>query len=214
MVSVDTVTRVPDTFFSAMFSGGHSLQPDIHGCHFIDRDGTYFQHILNYFRDGDSAYLPSDKVTLESLLREANFYNIPSLLNTIERKLMPYLSEREVFMELGLKRCVKNIVFNGTVISLLKSTTRNSSFDNSVISDVTFRQIYFEGPVSFRRSTLKNVVFDECYFKGVLDFSGSDLTDISFKNCPNLVKKVPVMIGATQHGVSFDAQELYDIVMF
>lgn len=214
MVSVGTLTRVPDTMFTAMFSGRHPLQSDTQGYHFIDRDGTYFQHILNYFRDGDSTYLPSDKDTLESLLREANFYNIPSLLEVINRKLIPYLSEREVFIELGLKRYVKNIVFKGTSISLFKSTTRSSSFDNSVISDVTFRQIYFEGPVSFRRSTLKNVVFDECYFKGVLDFSGSNLTNISFKNCPNLVKEVPVMIGATQHGVSFDAQELYDIVLF
>lgn len=48
---------------AAMFSGRHDLDTDSEGRYFIDRDGTYFKHILNYLREGKQ--LPSADIALE-----------------------------------------------------------------------------------------------------------------------------------------------------
>lgn len=48
---------------AAMFSGRHELDTDSEGQYFIDRDGAYFKHILNFLRDGNQ--LPSPDVALE-----------------------------------------------------------------------------------------------------------------------------------------------------
>ena len=37
---------------AAMFSGKFSLVTDAEGCHFIDRDGALFHHILTFLRSG------------------------------------------------------------------------------------------------------------------------------------------------------------------
>lgn len=55
---------------AAMFSGRHQLDTDSEGRYFIDRDGTYFKHILNFLRD--STKLPSANIALE--VRKASRY--------------------------------------------------------------------------------------------------------------------------------------------
>jgi hypothetical protein len=34
-----------------LFPGRYNLTPDAEGSYFIDRDGRYFDHILNYLRN-------------------------------------------------------------------------------------------------------------------------------------------------------------------
>ena len=44
-----TLLSVPGSFLAAMFSGSYALEKDEDdGSFFIDRDGRYFHHILNY----------------------------------------------------------------------------------------------------------------------------------------------------------------------
>lgn len=45
-----TLQRYPDSMLAVMFSGRHGLQTDLHGAYFIDRNGTYFSHILDFLR--------------------------------------------------------------------------------------------------------------------------------------------------------------------
>ena len=45
--SLQTLTSVPDTYLSSMFSGRFALGLDNDGAYCIDRDGTHFRHILN-----------------------------------------------------------------------------------------------------------------------------------------------------------------------
>jgi len=81
--SLTTLLRVKDSFFSAMFDGRFGNKLDEHGCYFIDRDGSNFSYILNYLRDG-SIVLPENMHFCELLLREAEYYQIPGLIQQIK----------------------------------------------------------------------------------------------------------------------------------
>ena len=48
--SKTTLTRIPNTFFSALLSGEISSLKDETGAFFIDREGSWFEPILNYLR--------------------------------------------------------------------------------------------------------------------------------------------------------------------
>jgi hypothetical protein len=50
--SVQTLRRVPHTFFDAYFSGRYAQDVCADGSTFVDRDGEHFGHILEYMRDG------------------------------------------------------------------------------------------------------------------------------------------------------------------
>jgi hypothetical protein len=78
--SVQTLRRVPHTFFDAYFSGRFAQDVSNDGSIFVDRDGEHFGHILAYMRDGTvSVAEPSARPSV-SLLRalkcEFGFYCI------------------------------------------------------------------------------------------------------------------------------------------
>jgi hypothetical protein len=50
--SVQTLRRVPYTFFDAYFSGRYAQDVCNDGSIFVDRDGKHFGHVLEYMRDG------------------------------------------------------------------------------------------------------------------------------------------------------------------
>jgi hypothetical protein len=50
--SVQTLRRVPQTFFDAYFSGRYAQDVCDDGSIFVDRDGEHFGHVLEYMRDG------------------------------------------------------------------------------------------------------------------------------------------------------------------
>jgi hypothetical protein len=50
--SVQTLRRIPGTFFDAYFSGRHTMHRREDGSIFIDRDGEHFGQVLGYLRDG------------------------------------------------------------------------------------------------------------------------------------------------------------------
>jgi hypothetical protein len=50
--SVQTMRRVPHTFFDAYFSGRYAQDVCADGSIFVDRDGKHFGHVLEYMRDG------------------------------------------------------------------------------------------------------------------------------------------------------------------
>jgi hypothetical protein len=78
--SVQTLRRVPHTFFDAYFSGRYAQDVCNDGSIFVDRDGEHFGHVLEYMRSGvvsvaeDGAH-PSVSL-LRSLKREFGFYCI------------------------------------------------------------------------------------------------------------------------------------------
>ena len=79
-----TLTRYPRSMLGAMFGGALATAIDEHGCHFIDRDGATFRHVLNFLRSGRLA-LPADYRQLDLLAAEADFYQVEELVQEVAR---------------------------------------------------------------------------------------------------------------------------------
>lgn len=90
--SVQTLTSVPNTFFTSMFSGRFdlTLNADDDGAHFIDRDGWRFRHILGYLRDPTGFELNADMTTAQrrELLEEAEFFCVAPLVTSLRQSLV------------------------------------------------------------------------------------------------------------------------------
>jgi hypothetical protein len=79
--SVQTLRRIPYTFFDAYFSGRYAQDVCADGSIFIDRDGKHFGQVLQYLRDGmvgaaDLEASELDVGVFRSLKREFGFYCI------------------------------------------------------------------------------------------------------------------------------------------
>ena len=90
--SVQTLRRVPHTFFDAYFSGRYAQEVCSDGSIFVDRNGEHFGHILQYMRDGVVSVAEAGARPSVSLLRalkcEFGFYCIEP---NVELKLeQPY----------------------------------------------------------------------------------------------------------------------------
>eukprot|EP01098_Paradermamoeba_levis_P002290 TRINITY_DN1268_c0_g2_i2.p1 TRINITY_DN1268_c0_g2~~TRINITY_DN1268_c0_g2_i2.p1 ORF type:complete len:256 (-),score=67.55 TRINITY_DN1268_c0_g2_i2:166-933(-) len=124
--SKDTLTKDPNSMLAVMFSGRFKLI-NHDGCYFIDRDGTYFRHILNYLR-GCEFSIPSDPEVQKAILQEAKFYQLIEL----EKMLTP-LSCRVCGIEkekAGRTKCTKHSS------SVLTCMCRNSGVGYCLIVEV------------------------------------------------------------------------------
>jgi len=61
-------------FFTALLNGKLNSQKDQNGAYFIDRNGKFFEPILDFLRHGDLIIPP--ELNLSLVLKEANFYSI------------------------------------------------------------------------------------------------------------------------------------------
>lgn len=78
--SRQTLTLIPDTFFTALLNGRISSLRDEKGCIFIDRDPQVFSVILNYLRTRE---IELKGIDLRSLRHEAEYYNIAPLVRRL-----------------------------------------------------------------------------------------------------------------------------------
>lgn len=78
--SRQTLTWVPDSFFTALLSGRISSLRDDTGAIFIDRDPKVFAIILNYLRTHDIDLSGTD---IRTLRHEAEFYGIMPLVKRL-----------------------------------------------------------------------------------------------------------------------------------
>jgi len=85
--SMTTLTNAPNSMLSAMFSGRYNLETDPDGTIFIDRNPTYFEHILDWLRTGKVPFLDkfSDKV---NLLEEAKYFVLDKLVAQLEEDIV------------------------------------------------------------------------------------------------------------------------------
>ncbi len=79
--SRQTLTWIPDTFFTALLSGRISSLRDDTGAIFIDRDPHLFSVILNYLRTRDIDLKHSCDIRV--LRHEAEYYNISPLIKRL-----------------------------------------------------------------------------------------------------------------------------------
>ena len=75
-----TTLKAGDTYFSALMNHHVPGRP----C-FVDRDPTYFRHVLNWLRGVRS--LPSDKDVLQELYWESDFYCVDDMKRRIAKML-------------------------------------------------------------------------------------------------------------------------------
>ena len=103
--SVSILTREPNTFFSAMFSGRWDVKinPEDDAV-FVDRDPTHFGLIIDYMRTGviDLDNL-SDEVC-DDLREEADFYLIASLSELLQRPTFSRQVGRDIQLSQGRLR--------------------------------------------------------------------------------------------------------------
>jgi len=81
--SRQTLTGIPDTFFSALLSGRISSQKDETGAIFIDRDPELFRVILNFLRNRSLSLGDGGGGGGAALLHEAEYYGISPLVKQL-----------------------------------------------------------------------------------------------------------------------------------
>ncbi|KAL0972863.1 hypothetical protein UPYG_G00195670 [Umbra pygmaea] len=79
--SRQTLTWVPDSFFSSLLSGRISTLKDETGAIFIDRDPSLFTPILNFLRTKE---LFPRSINVHQLMHEAEFYGITPLVRKLQ----------------------------------------------------------------------------------------------------------------------------------
>ena len=65
------------TMLGAMFSGKHFVERGEDGSYFIDRDGSAFRYILNYFRNPTDFEFHGSEYERRQALDDANYYVMP-----------------------------------------------------------------------------------------------------------------------------------------
>lgn len=78
--SRQTLSWIPDSFFTALLSGRISSLKDETGAIFIDRDPKVFALILNYLRTKD---IELKSVDIRALRHEAEYYGITPLVKRL-----------------------------------------------------------------------------------------------------------------------------------
>jgi hypothetical protein len=102
--TIETLTKQTEdgtTYFKALFSGLWQVKRDPKDeSIFIDRDGKYFDCILNYLRTSKLFIDDTDLIFRRKLIVEAEFYNIRSLISLLtinDTKLQKSISEQKEF---------------------------------------------------------------------------------------------------------------------
>lgn len=87
MTSRETLMKDPNSMLARLIDGDSDLisDKDEQGAYLIDRDGKYFQPILNYLRHGK--LILDSGLAAEGVLEEAEFYNITHLIALIKEHI-------------------------------------------------------------------------------------------------------------------------------
>ncbi|CAF2500567.1 unnamed protein product [Rotaria sp. Silwood2] len=106
------------SLLALIISNRTTTQLDKNGHYFIDRDGTYFRYILNYFRD-KKLLLPENFTELKQLCSEAKYYQIDRLVNEIENRLNT-TNEQNKQLQIGLNfTLISNLNQGGRILTLI-----------------------------------------------------------------------------------------------
>jgi len=87
--SLNTLIQYPESMLANMFSGRHTNKSiiDSDGYYFIDRDGAIFNYIISFLRNGTLDLDDISKSVVKSILTEADYFNIPNLVELCNKKL-------------------------------------------------------------------------------------------------------------------------------
>lgn len=101
--SIETLTRYPDSMLGSLFTQHQlpTITRDKDSNVFIDRDGPLFRYVLNFLRSSH-LFLPDDFKELDLLADEADFYQIPELIQAVTREREAPKNDRALNVELRM----------------------------------------------------------------------------------------------------------------
>jgi len=198
----ETLCKDPESMLSVMFSGSHSLLKDSQNRYFIDRDGELFSYILNYLRNQELLVPLENLFLVESLIREAEYFQISSLvleLKTLKESFTRIsITYKELLILVNTKRFVQAPSVNLSYLQLnyldlSHSNLRGCDFSWSVLTEVNFTRADLSNCI-FSNATSKNCIFSnaklDCSICIYANFSGNDLRGASMKSCNFLNAKL------------------------
>ncbi|KAL0374714.1 UNVERIFIED_CONTAM: FH protein interacting protein FIP2 [Sesamum radiatum] len=185
--TIDTLTqREPDSMLAAMFSGRHAVhQESDKGYVFVDRDGTYFRHILNWLRDGVVPTLKDSEYS--ELLREAEYFQLLGLMDGINASLIKRKEDEEMTTELkriDIIKCIQSerVRFRGLNLSgpdLSKLDLSFVDFSYACLKNVFFSRANLQC-AKFRTADLTNANLEGANLEGA-NLKGAKLTNANLK---------------------------------
>uniref|UniRef100_A0A0D9XK05 BTB domain-containing protein n=1 Tax=Leersia perrieri TaxID=77586 RepID=A0A0D9XK05_9ORYZ len=180
--TADTLTqREPGSLLAAVLSGGaHGLPTTEEGAVFVDRDGELFRHVLNWLRDGAVPALPDAEY--RQLLREAEYYRLPGLIDCISERIGDDKIESSMEAELTRKDVIKciqadKVRFRGVNLSgldLSKLDLSEVDFSCGCIEETKFSHANLH-KAKFGEQIFKSPLWTEPTFK-VQTYKSADLT--------------------------------------
>eukprot|EP00045_Choanoeca_perplexa_P000092 m.12975 g.12975 ORF g.12975 m.12975 type:complete len:269 (+) comp10069_c0_seq1:45-851(+) len=207
-------TAGKDHMLARMIEGDLPLLKDKQGNIVLDRDGSCFQYILNYLRDG-SLVMPQDQHFLELLLHEARYYCVAGLIHHLELKIV-HSAELPSSMEIvrseaELDRVVRSTRHGLPALRLVLSRSNNkfsyvSNSDERLLDNFelfTKLATRFRSRITFLFET-GNRTSDICswYFYG----HGQQLSEVS---CVSMV----YTSSHTQTRIDFPQGKIYEQAM-
>uniref|UniRef100_A0A0E0BAX1 BTB domain-containing protein n=1 Tax=Oryza glumipatula TaxID=40148 RepID=A0A0E0BAX1_9ORYZ len=179
--TADTLTqRDPGSLLAAALSGAaaHGLPTTEDGAVFVDRDGELFRHVLNWLRDGAVPALADAEY--RQLLREAEYYRLPGLIDCISERIGDWDDKigRSSEAELTRKDVIKciqadKVRFRGVNLSgldLSKLDLSEVDFSCGCIEETKFSLANLHkakfGEVQASRSSFNYANLRECEFVG------------------------------------------------
>jgi hypothetical protein len=155
--SLQTLRRLPGTFFDAYFSGRYTMGRSEDGSIFIDRDGRHFGQVLDYLRDGVVSVAEQDPAELDVcelrwLRREFGFYCIEL---SVEPQDMAFAIGGSSSRGGQTLACVERYdVASGAWLEAAPMATARRNFGSCVLSD---GQLYVIGGLSANDDILATV---------------------------------------------------------
>jgi len=171
--TLTTLTLDPDSMLASMFSGRFILEKCLDGYHFLDRDGRYFHHILNFLRTGNAPII-SNVDERESVIEEAKYYGLSLLVHFLQ-------TQRETRDDLSVSRWTQkelimlvNSSVNGRKIQLSATNLSGLRLDGMILPEANLRHAILSG------ASLKHADFSKSHFEHA-DMRDSDLQFINLE---------------------------------
>jgi len=165
----------PNSFFSSMFSGRHSLHKDSEDYYFIDRDGRHFRYILNYLRDPLNFVMPTEPEVKQELLVEADYYMLERFSKIANSKEAPKFS-----VKYDLAKLSNVILINDTLSA--SSVPAVSTYGNAIGSPgISSGTLYWEVRIDSQlgRGHVRVGIADDTFPYQTNTFLGSGIHSIS-----------------------------------
>lgn len=165
--TLSTLTKEPESFLGHTFCGTGKIKihRDSKGKFFLDRDGVLFRYILDYLRN-QKLILPENFHEKERLKQEAEFFQLPSLVKSLQSSMLAsprlgHISHPRMLSSIN-SNCVTPSTIEGKSPGTIAVGYRGTfAFGRDGLADVKFRKlsrIIVCGRVSLCREVFKDTL--------------------------------------------------------